>query len=184
MDHLERASKEDVGKQKSYRRYELLLEAAFAYHLSIPEVVQKPYDGKGHAFHLMINAEGGEGESSQVLDIVYLYAADGTPAAFRIDRLPKGWMVIFNPALEPSFVQLMQKRNAERGTPSDLTPRPITIGTVDAILVFDAMDPFSPFVLQSVLDELAPEPTPTKPKAKPAKAPARKPSPLDEVDPP
>jgi hypothetical protein len=140
VERLEATKDEDVGPPNSPRRFELLLEFAFTSQVTMPEVVQKPYQKDGHAFHVILKAE-----NEELFDLAYLYEDGRNISATRIDRLPKGWQIVMDVAGLDTAVLLRRER---LGIQSATRPRPLLVSANGVPLVFDLADPFHPFPLE------------------------------------
>lgn len=78
------------------RKFELA--TAYAY-IGIPEgrdLVRKVSDNGIITYHILISTEYVDGKRSSPIDLAYVYEK-GNLIAFRVDRLPKDWMLITSP---------------------------------------------------------------------------------------
>jgi hypothetical protein len=77
-----------------------LLEQAYALHVhpSATSVVHKAEAG-GEVFHIILKSEDGD-----FFDLAYTYDKGGAPAGCRVDRIPRGWRLMFVNALKEGLL--------------------------------------------------------------------------------
>jgi len=88
---LNKVSKSDWNsKAASKLRCEVMLETAYALHVTSEETVHKT-DNQLDFFHIMLSG----GKEAGLFDIMYIYSSKGELLGTRIDMLPKDWQLIF-----------------------------------------------------------------------------------------
>lgn len=71
----------------------IVLESAYAAHITVTDIVQKS-DDDSYYFHLILRGAG-----NSLFDLVYKYTKEGKHLATQVKELPKGWHLVFSNTL-------------------------------------------------------------------------------------
>lgn len=80
------------SKEAAYLKCKIMIEFAYASHLSLEEIAHKKEAGF-EIFHLVLSG----GKEEGLFDIVYVYTNEGKHSLTRIDALPKNWHLTMIP---------------------------------------------------------------------------------------